>query len=439
MTRKPTYKGLEQRNRKLENLATNRRSLRHQLNIFQLAFDQSSEGIAVSDLEGNLQYLNNAFVEMHGYSPEELIGKHLSILHSPEQLASVDSANLQIKKKGFFKGNIWHTKRDGSVFPTAMHNSLIRDKAGNPIGMMATLRDITDIKEAKNSLQKSERMYRMLFEGFANPIILLDSETKVLMINSVGAKNIGLPPRECIGKSIFKLVPALDDSYRRLLRQVIVTRKGVIEEKAVKTPTGTRWFWSVIEPVFNADGRSDGVQIVSHDFTKRKKAEQALERVHKDLEQRVRERTKKLREQANRLEEVNTALNVLLKKREEDKLNLEEKVLFNVKEIIEPLIDNLKNSDLNENQISYADTLKTLLSDIVSPFSQILHTKFLKLTLSEIRVANLIKEGKTTKEIAILLNSTPRAVVFHRQNIRKKLGLSDRKANLGSHLLSLLR
>lgn len=72
------------------------------------------------DLDGNLQYLNNAFAEMHGYSPEEIIGKNLSIFHTPEQLPHVDAANRQIKERGYFKGEIWHTKRDGSIFPTIM-------------------------------------------------------------------------------------------------------------------------------------------------------------------------------------------------------------------------------------------------------------------------------------------------------------------------------
>jgi len=153
----------------------------------------------------------------------------------------------------------------------------------------------------------------------------------------------------------------------------------------------------------------------------------------------LKDREQELKRKSKRLEEVNTALNVMLKKRDEDKLTIEERVLFNVKDLIEPLIENLKNSGLDENQTGYVDALETFLADIVSPFSQTLHTKFLGLTLSEIRVANLIKEGKTTKEIAGLLNSTPRAIEFHRQNIRKKLGLSNRKANLGSHLLSLLQ
>lgn len=152
----------------------------------------------------------------------------------------------------------------------------------------------------------------------------------------------------------------------------------------------------------------------------------------------LKDREQELRSNAKRLEEINTALNVMLRKRDEDKLMVEERVLFNVKELVEPLLENLKNSGLDENQTGYVDALAAFLADIVSPFSQTLHSRFLDLTLSEIRVANLIKEGKTTKEMARLLSSTQRAIEFHRQNIRKKLGISNRKANLGSHLISLL-
>jgi len=54
---------------------------------------------------------------MHGYAPNEIIGKHLSIFHTPEQLPAVRAANKQIKKTGEFSGEIWHVRRDGSVFP----------------------------------------------------------------------------------------------------------------------------------------------------------------------------------------------------------------------------------------------------------------------------------------------------------------------------------
>ena len=80
MAGKPTYEELEQRVEELEKTDNERTSFDRHLKLVSLAVDQSSEGIAVSGLDGNLQYLNNAFAEMHGYSPEEIIGKNQSMM-----------------------------------------------------------------------------------------------------------------------------------------------------------------------------------------------------------------------------------------------------------------------------------------------------------------------------------------------------------------------
>ncbi len=150
-------------------------------------------------------------------------------------------------------------------------------------------------------------------------------------------------------------------------------------------------------------------------------------------------RKRELERQSKRLLDVNATLNIMLKRREQDQRLIEERVLFNIRELVEPLVESLKKSGLDKDQKAYADTMELFLKEIVSPFSRDLHAKFLNLTLSEIRVANLIKEGKTTKEIATLLTSTQRAVEFHRQNLRKKLGINNRKVNLATHLFSIIQ
>jgi PAS domain S-box-containing protein len=165
-------------------------------------------------------------------------------------------------------------------------------------------------------------------------------------------------------------------------------------------------------PLKNKEGEVIGIVGAARDITERKKAEEALE-------------------------ETNTALKVFLKRMEEDKIELGEKILLNVKELIIPYVEKLKKSGLNEKQELYVDILKSNLNEITSSFSHTLSSRYLNLTPMEIQVANLLRQGKTNKEIGELLNSSPRTVAFHRENIRKKLGLKNKKINLKSYLLSL--
>jgi len=157
----------------------------------------------------------------------------------------------------------------------------------------------------------------------------------------------------------------------------------------------------------------------------------------KKTEDMLLKREKELESKSINLEEVNTALRVLLKKREEDKQNLEEKMLFNVKELVMPYVEKLKNSKLNEQQSSYLEIVESNLNDVVTPFIPGLSPRYLKLTPQEIQVANLVRQGKTTKEIAEFLNLSPRTVEFHRNSIRKKIGLRNEKINLRTYLLSV--
>jgi len=155
------------------------------------------------------------------------------------------------------------------------------------------------------------------------------------------------------------------------------------------------------------------------------------------MEKTLREVKAELEERSKRLKEVNTTVKVLLERMAEDKNALVERVQLNIKELILPLLGRLRKALLEPQQLSSLDMIESNLSSITSSFSQLLSSRHQELTRMEIRVANLIREGKNTRDIAKLMNLSPRTIESHRAGLRKKMGIRDRRESLRCHLLSL--
>ncbi|MDD5169963.1 MAG: helix-turn-helix transcriptional regulator, partial [Syntrophales bacterium] len=147
-------------------------------------------------------------------------------------------------------------------------------------------------------------------------------------------------------------------------------------------------------------------------------------------------RERELKMKSHELEELNTALTVLLKRRVDDKKELEEMLVVNVNELVIPYVEELKHMKMDDRFRTYVNILESNLRNIISPFSHRLSVKYLSLTNREVRVAELIKEGKSSKEIAELLNVTESSVNINRYRLRKKLALK-KQDNLKVYLTSL--
>ena len=154
-------------------------------------------------------------------------------------------------------------------------------------------------------------------------------------------------------------------------------------------------------------------------------------------EEALRKSQEALIEQKLSLEETNIAMKVLLKQREEDKLELEKKVLNNVKDLVLPYVEKLKNSRLRPKDKTLVEIIDTHLQDIISPLIQRFANARILLTPQEMQVASLVKDGKTSKEIADVLNVSETTVNFHRKNLRVKFGLRNKRTNLRSYLMSI--
>jgi len=151
----------------------------------------------------------------------------------------------------------------------------------------------------------------------------------------------------------------------------------------------------------------------------------------------MKEKKEKAEKKQIELENINTALNILLKKRERDNQEMNEKIYSNYESVVLPLCHRLKNSLQHKHQQVLADMLEASLKEVTSPFAKRLSDPLVMLTPAEIQIAQMIKQGLSNKEIALSLNCSIKTIDSHRTNIRRKLGLKNMKLNLRSYLSGL--
>jgi DNA-binding response OmpR family regulator len=161
-----------------------------------------------------------------------------------------------------------------------------------------------------------------------------------------------------------------------------------------------------------------------------------LQAANEALEQRVRERTSELMASNAKLEEANIALRVLLEQKDESRGIMQETMVVNLKQSVLPLLSQLENEGLTSRQATWMEMIRASIEHILSPAQKSLAQQY-GFTSTESRLAELIKHGLSTKEIASMLKLSRRTIDTHRHNMRKKLGLSHTSRNLRACLLDM--
>jgi len=418
-------------------------------------FDSSLDCIYLHDFEGNFIDANPAALNLLGYTKEEIQSLNFGFFLKENELSDAFEGVNEIIRTGRQEDLAeYELKKKNGDYVTVQTKGSLLFKEGKPWAIMGTARDITEYKRAQDKLRESERRYRLFAENVSDIIWTLDMNMDPTYYSPSITRLQGFTVEEALARPIeISMTPASFEAVSKVIAEELVLlskgqsppgRSRTVEVEFYCKDGST--IWAEVEAGFfyDDDGQAQGIIGVTRNITDRKKADEKLKKLHEELEERVEQRTRdlakinyELEEKTVNLKEANTALKVLLKRREEDQAEVEDKILANVNELIIPLIDTIKGTKLDERQATWLDILETNLKDIVSPFSRGMSSKYWRLTPNEFQVAGFIKNGKTTKEIADLLHVATSTINTHRDNIRKKLGIKNRKINLKAYLSDL--
>ncbi|MBN1615478.1 MAG: PAS domain S-box protein [Deltaproteobacteria bacterium] len=396
---------------------------------FSLFFHASPVPTAISTVEGGRMVdVNESFLRLIQSTREELLGRSgldLSIWVRPKRRESIVQA---VRKDGSLTGFPMKLRtRLGGIRETLASSSFFQINGVDYL--ISSFYDITEQKRAKEALEASEKRLQEIVDLTSDWIWEIDDQGSYTFVSTRIKELAGYAPEELIGKPYSVILHP--DAAKRVVEMLGKSwerrEPAAFFESTVLHKDGSHIFIEASgTPILDNQGNFRGYRGVCRNITMRKQAETLLKLREEELEN----------ERVN-LEETNAALRVLLRQRENDKRELEEKLLVNAEELIQPYVAKLKASLLDSRQKACLDVLESHLKDLISPFLHKMKSQFMNLTPMEIKVASLIKDGRTTKEMAALLNVSDRSVEFHRHHIRVKLGLNNRKVNLQTYLASL--
>jgi len=206
---------------------TERKRAEEELRKFKTISDKANYGTAIADLNGIVFYVNDAFARMHDYAVEEVTGKHVSVFHTEDQMKAVNGLFERfVQVGGLVAVEVWHKKKDGTVFPTLMSVTVIPDEQGTPYFLAATAIDITERKRLEEEVAAARDFAESII-GTANAAIVVhDVEGRIVLFNRFAEEMTQYHQDEVIGQDFVELLVPEDqrDVCRRIMRR---TTSGV--------------------------------------------------------------------------------------------------------------------------------------------------------------------------------------------------------------------
>jgi PAS domain S-box-containing protein len=260
-------------------------TLQEQADLLNLTHD----AIFVMTLEGVIKYWNRGAEGRYGWSAEQVLGKVVHDLLNTAFPAPLAQVMAEVTRTGRWEGELVHTRRDGTQVVVASRWALQRDERGAPLVILETNNDITERKRAQEALRESERKYHELVEH-ANSIILhWQRDGRIIHLNEFGQRFFGYTESEIRGRHVIgTLVPETGSSGQDLhtLMDGICANPSAFEQNVNENMrrNGERvWIAWTNKVQMNSKGEVTEMLSIGLDVTERKRAEEALRRLNREL------------------------------------------------------------------------------------------------------------------------------------------------------------
>lgn len=281
--------------------------------------------------------------------------------------------------------------------------------------IVAMFNDISSDEHLKKKLNQQKTQLDQVVDQAADAFFLVSANLMILQLNQSAAKMTGYSREELIGQPFTILFSENELENGMAIIPSPGCGQPIMKERTWRTKNGDK-----ISVELHGNTMPNGnYHGFVRDITERNKNQIALLQSQLDLKKKQKE-----------IEETNIALRVLIKKAEEEKEELKERLTANTLCLVNPYIDKLKKSNLSHDQKKNIQIIESTLSNLISPFARTSMLKNVKLSQTELKVTNLIKQGKSTKEIADIMCVSPQTINKHRSNIRRKMGLKNRNTSI---------
>lgn len=248
--------------------------------------EQSSNTVMITDIKGNLEYVNQKFTEVTGYTADEVLGKNPRFLNSgkyPKEIFTKMWKTILAGKS--WKGEFLNKAKNGSYYWEHQTNTPIKNEAGEITNFLSIREDISLLKE-------SELRLKTLIESSPNPIFFKDGEGRWIEANKAGIEMFDLQGVDYQGKTDRELV-AYSQFHKKALLECERTdeiawgqKTATKSEKIVSATEGVDKILDLTKvPLFHHDNSRKGIITITNDITALKKIEQDLLNQNKELRQ----------------------------------------------------------------------------------------------------------------------------------------------------------